>query len=56
MAPQKKRHRGRPAAAPHKDFNFHCDADLHEWLNENRGRLSMTKFLNIIIRERAELW
>jgi len=56
MAPQKKKGRGRPTEKPFKAFNFHCNADLYDWLNENRGRLSMTKFLNIIIRERAELW
>ncbi len=50
-----KRPKGRPKAAPYKAFNFHCDADLHAWLNANRGELSMTQFLNKIIRERAKI-
>ena len=53
---KKKAGRGRPTTLPpHKAFNFHCDADLHKWLNEHRGQLSMTQFLNRIIREKANL-
>lgn len=55
MEDLKKRRRGRPVSAPHKDFNFHCDADLHQWLQDNKGKMSMTQFLNTIIRERAGL-
>ena len=51
-----KTRRGRPTTLPpHKAFNFHCDADLHRWLNDHRGQLSMTQFLNKIIRERAKI-
>ena len=50
------RRRGRPNGHPFKAFNFHCEADLHEWLNANRGVLSMTQFLNRIIREKAGLF
>lgn len=48
-----KRRRGRPFGEPFKAFNFHCNADLYDWLNENKGELSMTQFINQIIRERA---
>lgn len=48
-----KRRRGRPCGHPFKALNFHCDSDLHEWLNANKGDLSMTKFINSIIRKEA---
>ncbi len=50
-----KRRRGRPNGHPFKAFNFHCDNDLHEWLNANRGDMPMTKFINQIIREKSGL-
>jgi predicted HicB family RNase H-like nuclease len=46
---------GRPKRArPTVVFNFRIDADLHEWANQNRGKKSMTQFINDLIREKKE--
>ena len=46
---------GRPRRPlPTTAFNFRIDNDLHEWANQNRGRKSMTQFLNDLIREKKE--
>lgn len=51
-----KRGRGRPASAPHNDFNFRCDSDLYAWLIQTKPEgMSLTKYLNNLIRERAEI-
>ena len=52
---KKRDGRGRPVGNPFRAFNFHCDADLYEWINTSRGDMPMTKFINQIIRERAGL-
>lgn len=47
----KKRPVGRPTGTPFKAFNFHCDADIYEWIMNNKGDRSMTRFINDIIRK-----
>lgn len=49
------RKRGRPFGAPFKAFNFHCDEDLYDWLNEVKGTRSITRVINDIIRKEAGL-
>ena len=46
---------GRPRKnTPTTAFNFRIDNDLHEWANQNRGKLSMTQFLNDLIRKEMQ--
>lgn len=47
---------GRPKRErPTVVFNFRIDADLHTWCNENRGKKSMTQFINDLIRKESKL-
>ena len=48
-----KRPKGRPQGAPYRAFNFHCDADLYNWLQSTRGTRSITRLINVIIRKEA---
>lgn len=48
-----KRPKGRPQGAPYRAFNFHCDADLYNWLQSTRGTRSITRLINDIIRKEA---
>lgn len=51
--PIQKRPKGRPQGAPYRAFNFHCDADLYNWLQSTRGKRSITRVINDIIRKEA---
>ena len=46
---------GRPFGTPWKAFNFHCDADLYDWLQANKGDRSVTRVINDILRKEAGL-
>ena len=50
-----KKKLGRPFGTPFKAFNFHCDADLYEWLQQIKGDRSVTRVINDIIRKEAGL-
>ena len=50
-----KKKLGRPFGTPFKAFNFHCDADLYEWLQKIKGDRSVTRVINDILRKEAEL-
>lgn len=50
-----KKKLGRPFGTPFKAFNFHCDADLYEWLQQVKGDKSLTRVINDIIRKEAGL-
>ena len=43
--------RGRPFGTPWKAFNFHCDADIYEWLQANKGEKPITRVINDILRK-----
>lgn len=56
MATQEKKGRGRPR----RDNDIiavtqRIDVDLYEWLQANRGKNSLNKFINDIIRKEAGL-
>ena len=42
---------GRPFGTPFKAFNFHCDADLYDWLQQMKGDRSVTRVINDILRK-----
>ena len=46
-----KKKLGRPFGTPFKAFNFHCDADIYEWLQSNKGEKPITRVINEILRE-----
>lgn len=46
--------RGRPFGTPWKAFNFHCDADIYEWLQANKGEKPITRVINDILRKALE--
>lgn len=52
MADNKKL--GRPFGTPFKAFNFHCDADIYEWLQANKGEKPITRVINDILRKALE--
>ena len=55
MATENKKKLGRPFGTPYKAFNFHCDADLYDWLQQMKGDRSITRVINDIIRKEAGL-
>ena len=51
-----KRPKGRPKGRrPVHCVNYHCDAEIYDWLCLNRGEKSVTQFINSIIRKEAGL-
>ena len=50
-----KRPVGRPTGTPFKAFNFHCDADIYDWLQQVKGERSVTRVINDILRKEAGL-
>ena len=42
---------GRPFGSPFKAFNFHCDADIYDWLQANKGEKPITRVINDILRK-----
>ena len=55
MTTENKKKLGRPFGAPYKAFNFHCDADLYDWLQQMKGDRSITRVINDILRKEAGL-
>ncbi len=47
----KKRGRGRPKGAPFNALNFRLESELYEIANMRRGKVSLTRYLNNIIRK-----
>ena len=55
MATENKKKLGRPFGTPYKAFNFHCDEDLYNWLQQIKGERSITRVINDILRKEAGL-
>lgn len=55
MATDTKKKLGRPFETPWKAFNFHCDADIYEWLQKIKGCRPITRVINDILRKEAGL-
>ncbi len=51
METNNKRKRGRPKAAPFHALNFRCESDLYETAQMRRGKESLTRYLNNLIRK-----
>lgn len=55
MKTTEKRPVGRPNGKPYKAFNFHCDADLYDKLQQIKGEKPLTRVVNDILRKWFEL-
>ena len=42
---------GRSFGTPFKAFNCHCDTDIYEWLQVNKGEKPITRVINDILRK-----